>query len=48
MHSIVEFPLRTSALAAVMAMACALMIAPAPARHRRASGTEKLRHLEAV
>jgi O-antigen ligase len=48
MHSLVEFPLRTSALAAVMAMACALMIAPAPARHRRASGTEKLRHLEAV
>lgn len=48
MHSLVEFPLRTSALAAVLAMACALMIAPARPRRRRAEGAEKLRHLEAI
>jgi O-antigen ligase len=48
MHSLVEFPLRTSALAVSMAMACGLMIAPSPARRRRSDAAEKLLHLEAA
>jgi O-antigen ligase len=50
-HSIVDYPLRTTAIAAVFALACALMAAPAP---RRSSGevdedepAEPLRHIEA-
>ncbi len=52
-HSIVDYPVRTAAIAAVFALACALMV-PAPAqptsRMRSASGDapNPLRHLEVV
>jgi len=53
LHSIVDYPLRTAAIAAVVAMACALMV---PAARRRggeaesdeSSSGENLRHLEAA
>jgi O-antigen ligase len=51
-HSIVDYPIRTAAIAAVFAFACALMAAPAP---KRSSGepaeddsAAPLRHIEAV
>jgi O-antigen ligase len=51
LHSIVDYPIRTSAIAAVFAVACALLVPP-PARQersRRARSTdnEPLKHLEA-
>lgn len=51
LHSIVDYPLRTSAVAAVIGFACALLV-PAPRREAEASedpvpGSD-LRHLEAV
>lgn len=52
LHSIVDYPIRTSAMAAVFALACALLVPPpAPRRHSaRASGGEgqALKHLEVV
>ena len=51
LHSIVDYPLRTAAIAAVVALACALLV-PAPRREAEASeaedGGSDLRHLEAV
>jgi O-antigen ligase len=54
LHSIVDYPIRTSAIAVLFAMACALMVPP-PARSRRArdrredskTDAPELRHLEA-
>jgi len=54
-HSLVEFPLRTSALAGLAAMAAGLLAAPAawgrrsapPPPRRRSRSSEPLRHLEA-
>ena len=50
LHSIVDYPRRTSAMAAVIALACALLV-PAPRRGPEAddaeSGGGDLRHLEA-
>jgi O-antigen ligase len=52
LHSLVDYPLRTAAIAAVLGLACALLI-PAPRRDAEASedaaptGSD-LRHLEAV
>jgi len=53
MHSIVDYPVRTSAIAALLALACAGMIpAPAPparrSRSRAGSPDEGVRHLEAA
>jgi len=52
MHSLVDYPIRTSAIAAVFAMACALLVQPmqsAPqAPRKQRSGGETLRHLEAT
>jgi len=54
LHSIVDYPLRTAAIAVVVAMGCALLV---PARSRREAPVEKsavesnatgLKHLEAV
>lgn len=53
LHSVVDYPLRTSAIAAVFAMACAFMVPPPPPRERRRSSRDEpaegdsLRHLEA-
>ncbi len=48
LHSIVDYPLRTSAIAAVVALACALLV-PAPRRETEAPEPDSdLRHLEAV
>jgi len=49
LHSAVDYPLRTAALAAIFAMACAFLVAP-PARRARASANQANsgpRHLEA-
>jgi O-antigen ligase len=48
LHSFVDYPLRTSAIAAVFAVACALL-GPPPERRRRsrAPDNEPLKHLEA-
>jgi len=51
LHSVVDYPLRTSAIAAVVALACAFLVIP-PAPPRRVEETEaeparNLRHLEA-
>jgi O-antigen ligase len=54
LHSIVDYPIRTSAIAALFAMACALMI-PVSSRHRSTGSRREspetdapdLRHLEA-
>jgi O-antigen ligase len=50
LHSIVDYPLRTSAIAAVVALACALLV-PAPRRESELSDAEDLgsdlRHLKA-
>lgn len=50
-HSLVDYPIRTSAIAAVFAVACALLVPP-PARQERgrrsrSSQGEPLKHLEA-
>jgi O-antigen ligase len=52
LHSLVEYPTRTSALAAAFAMCCALMISPLAKRRRDAQSSSVedshgLRHLEA-
>jgi O-antigen ligase len=51
-HSIVDYPLRTAAIAAVFAFACALMTAPVPRRSSVEPEAEDesapLRHMEAV
>jgi O-antigen ligase len=51
LHSLVDYPIRTSAIAAVFAVACAFLV-PSPAgaarrRSSRSSGDEPLHHLEA-
>jgi O-antigen ligase len=51
LHSLVDYPIRTSAIAAVFAVACAFLVPP-PARaerrrRSRSSGDEPLKHLEA-
>jgi hypothetical protein len=52
-HSIVDYPLRTAAIAAVFALGCALMAAPASRRGSAAAAddeeepAERLRHIEA-
>ena len=53
MHSIVDYPLRTSSIAAVFAVACALLVPYSPAARRRSAAEETgeaegVRHLEAV
>lgn len=50
LHSIVDYPLRTSAIAAIAALACAgMMPPPAPRRHSSgAAGDTGARHLEAA
>ncbi|MFN3943483.1 MAG: O-antigen ligase family protein [Allosphingosinicella sp.] len=52
LHSVVDYPIRTSAIAALFAVACALLVPPPapPARRssRSRSGGEKLKHVEAV
>ena len=52
LHSFVEYPIRTSAIAALFATACALMIPPTRSeaksgRRRRSRGEAELTHLEA-
>lgn len=52
-HSLVDYPIRTAAIAAVFAFACALMAAPAPRRSSAEPAEEDeesapLRHIEAV
>jgi hypothetical protein len=51
LHSVADYPLRTSALAAVFALGCAFLVPPRT-RERRAKETSEpktggLRHLEA-
>jgi O-antigen ligase len=48
MHSLVDYPLRTSSIAALFATACAFLLPP-PAQRRRSRprSTETLNHLEA-
>ena len=52
LHSIVDYPARTSAIAALVATACALMVPPQARSRRRGRGeptaeASDLRHLEA-
>jgi O-antigen ligase len=51
-HSIVDYPIRTAAIVAVFALACALMVPPAPRRSSAEpaedDGSAPLRHIEAV
>ncbi|HEX9947793.1 MAG TPA: O-antigen ligase family protein [Allosphingosinicella sp.] len=51
-HSIVDYPIRTAAIVAVFAMACALMVPPVPRRSTSEpaedEGSQPLRHIEAV
>jgi O-antigen ligase len=51
-HSIVDYPIRTAAIVAVFAFACALMVPPAPKRSSAEpaedDGSAPLRHIEAV
>lgn len=50
LHSIVDYPIRTSAIAALFAFACALLLPYAPPlepRGREAEGDRPVRHLEA-
>jgi len=51
-HSIVDYPIRTAAIAAVFALGCALMVPPAPRRGPAESAeddsSQPLRHIEAV
>lgn len=52
-HSIVDYPIRTAAMFAVFALACGLLVQPAPRRDaaEAAEGdasAERLRHIEAV
>ena len=49
-HSLVDYPIRTSAIAAVVAMAAGFMVQPPAARSARARGssrTSKVRHMDA-
>ncbi|HEX6376627.1 MAG TPA: O-antigen ligase family protein [Allosphingosinicella sp.] len=53
LHSIVDYPIRSAAIAAVFAMGCALLVPPAPRRREpepaeAESGAEPLRHIEAA
>lgn len=51
LHSIVDYPLRTSAIAAVVALACACLVPPPAPRSRDSrtgAGEQPARHLEAV
>ena len=52
LHSIVDYPVRTAAVAAVAALACALLVPPAGRRDEEgaaeAAEGEELRHLEAA
>ena len=53
LHSLVDFPVRTSAIAAIVAVACASLVAYVPPVRRRKSGqedveAEDVRHLEAA
>jgi O-antigen ligase len=51
-HSIVDYPIRTAAIAAVFAFGCALMVPPIPRRSsaepREDDTSQPLRHIEAV
>jgi O-antigen ligase len=51
-HSIVDYPIRTAAIAAVFALGCALLVPPVPrrdsARSAEDEASEPLRHIEAV
>jgi O-antigen ligase len=52
-HSIVDYPIRTAAIVAVFALACALMVPPAPKRslaepEEEDGSAAPLRHIEAV
>lgn len=51
-HSIVDYPIRTAAIAAVFALGCALMVPPAPRRGSdepaEEDASERLRHIEAA
>ncbi|MGZ8296511.1 MAG: O-antigen ligase family protein [Allosphingosinicella sp.] len=51
-HSIVDYPIRTAAIAAVFALGCALMVPPIPRRSSAESAEDEssapLRHIEAV
>jgi len=50
-HSIVDYPIRTAAIAAIFAMGCALMVPPRPRRssaeRTEPEASEPLRHIEA-
>ncbi len=50
LHSIVDYPMRTSAIAAIVALACAALMPPPVPRKRRSEGDAEpaARHLEAV
>jgi hypothetical protein len=51
-HSIVDYPIRTAAIAAVFALGCALMVPPVARRSREEpaeeEGSAPLRHIEAA
>jgi len=51
-HSIVDYPIRTAAIAAIFALGCALMVPPAPRREpgeeAEKEASEPLRHIEAA
>jgi hypothetical protein len=52
LHSLVDYPIRTSAIAVLVAMACAMMVPPSGRRRKSADGEadaedSNLRHLEA-
>ena len=51
-HSIVDYPIRTAAIAAIFALGCALMVPPAPRRGSdepaEEDASERLRHIEAA
>lgn len=51
-HSIVDYPIRTAAIAAIFALACALMVPPIPRRSaaepEEDDNAAPLRHIEAV
>ena len=52
LHSLVDYPVRTAAIAVLVAMACAFMVPhsprPKPSPRRQEDESEPLRHLEAV
>jgi O-antigen ligase len=51
-HSLVDYPIRTAAIAAIFALGCALMVPPSPRRGpeepAEEDGAEPLRHIEAA